>query len=111
MTEFLEQLNKLIEKIGVANSFWLLIVVGIILFLRRIYNDHMKTKETNAVLEEKERALQRVANQERAWRVFFFTKMHGWTQEQCDRFIMMNDFSSPEESRNTLESKRQEKPK
>lgn len=45
----------------------------------------------NGEIEEKNRTIRRLAEQERNYRILFFKEKAGWTDEQVERFVIEND--------------------
>ena len=95
-------LDFLIERFGADKTLWLIIGTVVFLAVRRLYLDWRAERVLNRLLEEKERSIQRVANQERQWRIYFLMHM-GMSREEAERLIVQNVFSTPEEARRALE--------
>ncbi len=91
-------------------------IVGILLFLGvaigwRIYTDWRRDKMINALVAEKDKTIQRLAESERQFRVLFFKEQLGWSDEQVDLFVMKNEFQNTPEARRSLENRDKEEMK
>jgi hypothetical protein len=110
-TEFLDALRNLIQSLVNIFGTWgtIGIIVGLVVISGgwKIYNIWRKDKEVNLALQEKDRTIQRLAEQERNLRVLFFKEKCGWTDEQVDRFIMKNEFPDVPSARKELEGEQQ----
>ena len=107
MENVLQQGRLFFESI--INAFgpvWtVLVALGIYgaCFLWRLYNDRRKDRERDIVLEEKERSLQRLANEARAYRAYVFKEKLKCDDTWLEKFMIENDFRSGPESRRVLE--------
>lgn len=72
----------------------------------RVYNDRRKDGEHREVMEEKERTIQRLSNMNRELRVAVFKEVHGWTDDELERFIVRGEFDDGPSARQALEDKR-----
>lgn len=110
--EFFDSLTKFLEFLIARYGNWGTVGIGAALLLVgilwRLYNDYRKDKETNAVVAEKDRTIQRLAEQERNYRILFLKEKAGWTDEQIRLFVMKNDFENGVTARRMLEG---DKPK
>jgi hypothetical protein len=71
----------------------------------RLYNDWRKDKEINALLKEKDRTIQRLAEENRLYRIKEL-KSQGFSEDYIEKFILRNEFENPSEARKTLEGAR-----
>ena len=99
VTAVVELLNLLFQRLGVAGT----ITVFVLLLAYRLWGDHRRDKNYNRALDEKERSIQRLANQERQWRILFLKERSGLEEKEIEDLILRNDFQSPEEARQALE--------
>src|SRR5215211_7251011 len=112
-TEFLDALRNLIQSL--VNIFGIWGTIGIIAALVvisggwKLYNIWRKDKEVNLALQEKDRTIQRLAEQERNLRILFFKEKAGWSDEQVDRFVLRNEFPDVPSARKALEGERDDK--
>ncbi|MBX2840859.1 MAG: hypothetical protein KTR26_03755 [Flammeovirgaceae bacterium] len=100
----LKEFNKIIEQIGPTTT---LIVFGIILIVAivyKIYKDKQDDKYINKLLEEKERTIQRVADEARQYKFLYF-KERGWTTEELEKLFIKNDFLNIKDAREKMENK------
>lgn len=77
--------------------------------LWRVYQDHKREQEVYAVVQEKERTIQRMAKIERDLRVALF-KAWGYSVDEIERLVIKADFDDPVSSRIALESERKQPP-
>lgn len=98
-----EIIEYLVGIFGPQGTFLLIIIFWITSTCWKVYNEYKKNKEINQVLEEKERTIQRIAKQEREFRILFFKEKFKWTDEQVERFIMKADFYDGPEAIKALE--------
>lgn len=99
-------LAYLISQFGPNGT--LILILGAVLFLalRRLYLDHRADSLTTQALEEKERTIQRIANQERQWRLYFLIKEGNLSRKEAEKLVLQNEYSTPKESREALEGKK-----
>lgn len=95
-----------IQSFGAAGTVWLMAGVVTVLGARRLYMDWRTDRHIKRLLKEKERTIQRIANQEREWRIYFVMRDHGMTLEEAQALIAQNNYSTPQESREHLEGQR-----
>ena len=107
MNEILNAIIQLIEVLikhfGTLGTIGILVFVLLISIGWRLYNDKKNREESEALLEEKDRTIQRLAEQERSYRALFFKKFAGWEEKDIERFILKNEFKNPVEARKFLE--------
>lgn len=96
-------LDVLIRNFGQVGTLIIALAIVALASLWRVYNDRRKDKEVNAVIAEKDKTIQRLAEQERNYRILFFKEKAGWTDEEIDRFVMKNDFDGVVSARKALE--------
>jgi hypothetical protein len=105
-SDFVNALGALIRTLfqvfGPDRTLYLIFFFVFVLGARRWYNDRQAAKLTNDALSEKERSIQRLAEQEREWRVYFMIK-DGMPREDAERLVLRNEFSTPEQARKSLE--------
>ena len=53
----------------------------------RIYNDKRRDQEYNLALDEKERTIQRLADQERTWRELFLKEKFNLNDNEIEKII------------------------
>lgn len=82
--------------LGILGGF----VILITLWVR--YRDRQKDKVWRALVEEKERAVQRAAKGEREMRIAFL-KQCGWSNEEVERFVHQAVFPDASSAREALE--------
>ena len=94
--------NVLVENFGSAGSVIILFILVVAFYSYRLYIDKRKDKYIQALLKEKDRTIQRIAEQERNYRVLFL-KEKGMSDDEIERFVIRNDFSNIPEARKNLE--------
>ena len=104
-------LNILIGAFGPWGTV-VLIGVGLLgMFLFRVYKDRRADKAIDRALAEKERTIQRLANQERTWRRVLLTENLKLDKAEADSILALEgEYDTPEASRRALEAKKK-KPK
>lgn len=73
----------------------------------KIWNIRRKDREVNLALKEKDRTIQRLAEQERNFRILFFMEKCGWSEERIQQFVMKNEFEDVPSARKELEGEKQ----
>jgi hypothetical protein len=99
-------INILVENYGATGT--LLIFIGAIgiAVLWRVYSNYRTDKRIDQLLDEKDKTIQRLAEQERNMRILFLQKVAGWTDKQIEAFVMKNEFKDSVEARKELEQKK-----
>lgn len=100
INEFLE---LLIDNFGPGGTIIIMLALVFFSLGFRVYKDRRRDKERDALIEEKDRTIQRLAASEREYRALFLKEKAGWTDEQVKSFIARNEFSDPVEARQALE--------
>jgi len=107
LPEFLRAIEGLLQILLSSFGPWGTIVLITLAVLAsfgfRVYNDRRRDKEIDALIEEKDRTIQRLADSERMYRALFLRQQTDWTDDQIERFIMQNEFADPVEAREALE--------
>lgn len=98
-------LTLLIDKLGVAQTIILLVVVYLLMVLRRLYLDYRKDKDSDRAIKAMEMSVQRSAQEAREWRILFMKEKAGWSLEEAERMVMSVDFEDPASARKALEKK------
>ena len=111
--ETIEALRKLIlDLVGIFGPWPTLAIIGTIVTLvvaRRLYNDSRADKETNALVDEKEKSVQRLATENREQRILIARQVYKWTPEEIERYILRAEFRNGAEAREALEAPNGEK--
>jgi hypothetical protein len=83
----------------------LLLVIGTVVLgiCWRVYQQWLESKEVNLALEEKERTIQRLAAVNRELRILVYKEVHKWSDEQVQRFILLNEPPDGPSARRQLE--------
>lgn len=106
---FVDSIGRLIQilfdNLGPDRTIGLVILLLVAFGLRRWYLDYRAGQAVNQALEEKERSIQRLNGQEREWRLYFLIQS-GMSQEDAERIVLRNDFSTPAQARRALEEPR-----
>lgn len=76
----------------------------VLIFLYRLYCDYQKRQEVNLALEEKEKSIQRLANEVRMYRATVLKEKFKWSEEEVERLLITADFKDPKEARAFLEA-------
>lgn len=96
-------LQVLLSNFGPWGTIALIVFAVLASFALRVYNDRRSDKEIDALIEEKDRTIQRLADSERMYRALFLRQQTDWTDDQIERFILQNKFADPVEAREALE--------
>jgi hypothetical protein len=100
-------LELLINRFGAGGTVALVAVLLFLALLYKVYSNWRADRAIDRALEEKERTIQRLANQERTWRRVFLTDRMKLSSKEADRLLSIEgDFADPEESRGTIERSR-----
>ena len=59
-------------------------------FSWRVYQDYRRDRETNALVAEKERTIQRLAADNRELRIALLKNLGKWSDEDIQRYILLN---------------------
>lgn len=106
-SETIKAVNDLITTLtsvfGVERIFWLALFLFFVTLIWKIWNEKRKDKKTDLALAEKERTIQRLAAENRESRILIFKKIHGYSDEEIERFILKNVPETAEDTRNLLE--------
>lgn len=101
--EIIDAAGRFITAVGFGKAIAAYLIWQGCRAIGRLYIDHTKEKETNAALDEKERTIQRLAQDNRELRIVNL-KVQGWSVDEIDRFVIRNEFKNPAEARGQLES-------
>lgn len=109
-SEWTDLINALSHLIGVLVGVFGLKLTGLILFLLlvgsvayRRWREYKKDSGWRAVVEEKERTIQRLAEENRNHRIVILKEVAHWTDDEIDRFVMKNEFKDGVAARKVLE--------
>lgn len=108
LTGIKEILALIIANYGPYGTIGLFLVVYVLLWIKRLYDDYKKKKEENEVIAEKERTVQRLANEVRMWRTLELKEKRHWTDEQIERFLITEDFANPAEANKYFNNRKKE---
>lgn len=103
-------IQVLIANYGIWGTLGIFGFIFLLFFGWRVYNNYRKDREVNLALQEKDRTIQRLAEQERNYRILFFKEKAGWTDDQVDRFVLKNEFPDAPSARKALEGGHQSNP-
>ena len=100
-------LKLLLTTFGPYGSVFVMVLIYLMFFGWRKYNEYQRDKEIQAALAEKEKSVQRLANEVRMWRIAELKEKRNWTDEEIERFLITEDFKTPEDARKYFEDVRQ----
>lgn len=90
ITKLINAIRELIVTIvGIFGPIWTVIIATIVttvVFLWRRYNEKRKDRQYKMVIEEKDRTIMRMQNENRTMRVAEL-KRQGWSDEEIDKYI------------------------
>jgi hypothetical protein len=99
-------LALLIRSFGPDGTL-ILLGVAVLLFVGwRIYLRRSNTELIDKLLAEKERTIQRIAGEARQYKLLYLIST-GMDRREAERIILLNDYSTPTESRQALEEPRE----
>lgn len=96
----------LLDKFGAWGSVGLLVILYLMAFGWKKYNEIQRDKEIKAALAEKEKSVQILANEVRMWRIAELKEKRNWTDEQIERFLITEEFRTPKEAREFFSSRK-----
>ncbi|MBE7436810.1 MAG: hypothetical protein HS115_00025 [Spirochaetales bacterium] len=94
--------NALVGAFGPWGAVAILVGCTGFLVYWRIRSDRQKDRDRSAALQEKERAIQRLANENREYRILMIKEKYHWTDDQINRYILKAEFNDGAESRKFL---------
>src|ERR1035441_8476565 len=96
-------LRVLVTNLGEWGT--VLLIFGIYLISRTInfFNDKAKEHERKETIRQMEKALQRISNENREYRMVIFKEKYGWTDAELEKFIVKADFTDGPSARKELE--------
>jgi len=97
--------QALVDAYGPVGTLGILVVVVALFTGWRMYQDYRSGKEYRALTAEKERTIQRLAEDNRLWRTLYLKEEHGWTDEQVNQFVLRNELRDPADARLYLEDR------
>lgn len=98
-------ISTLFESLGPDRTLGLIVIVLLLSVMRRLYLDWRADRLMRAALDEKEKSIQRLNNQEREWRRLFLLLRTDLSADQVDSIVLRNEFSTPQQARRALEQK------
>jgi hypothetical protein len=98
--------NSLVALFGAKVTIGIVVVIVGLTTWWKIWNIKRKDKDVDLALKEKDRTIQRLAEQERNYRILFFKEKCGWTDEQIQQFVMKNEFEDVPSARKELEGEK-----
>lgn len=101
LNEFFQTLANLF---GAERLFWFLVILLIASFIWKIWAEKRKDRDTNLALKEKDRTIQRLAAENREHRILIFKKIHGFSDDEIEKFILKNSPENADDARTLLES-------
>lgn len=98
-------LNALIGAFGPLGTVALVGAGLLVMFAFRVYKDKRADRTIDRALAEKERTIQRLANQERTWRRVFLTENLKIDKVEADRLLALEgEYETPEQARKAVEA-------
>jgi hypothetical protein len=100
-------LNLLVGTFGPWGTVILVALVLATLFFWKVYKDRQADEARNLALAEKERTIQRLANQERTWRRLFMTQVLKLPPDEADKLLLLEgNYENAKEAREAIEKSR-----
>ena len=101
-------LNMLVSTFGVWPTLFFILMVPLGIVGWKYFQVWRADKETDKALDEKERTIQRLANENRMWRTLMLKEKYGLSDEQIRLLVVQNDPVDGKTSRENLESRNAE---
>ena len=101
-------LDWCVQNLGPDRTVVLVVVVGGFFLLTGFLKNRRADRAWNVALEEKERTIQRLAEEVREHRLLIYTRVLGYSQEQAERMILRNIPEDGPAARKALEEKHEE---
>ena len=102
LTEFIVSIDNLIQRIGIG----LFVGIGVFLVVafgfRRWYYDCRADRELDAANGEKEKAIQRVADEVRFWKTLYLRDVNKLSDDEIQKLVNLGGGLDPKESRDRL---------
>ncbi len=106
-TEFINALvrlwNTLITSLGVAGTLGVALFIVIASAGIKRYNDVRRDRDAKEALDEKEKSIQRLNEENRMWRALFLKDKCGMSAEEINRLVLKNEFPDAPAARKALE--------
>jgi len=106
IAELIQLLDQLAEILGPGWTVGLVLGLLVAGLAWKAYNNRRLERGFKLALDEKERTVQRLADEARGWRILFLTHNLKITRQEAEKIIERNEFANPEEARRELESRR-----
>lgn len=100
--ETLQKCLEIAEWVRINIGTWPLYVAFALWVAWVVWGEYRRWSEESKVIAEKERTIQRLAADNRLLRIQHL-KSQGWTDEDIDRYLIANDYSTGAEARRSLE--------
>lgn len=101
-------LEFLVETYGPAGAMAIVTVVLLAFALAWFYQQWRLGREFSELKRRYDAELERVADQKRTWRIFFFEKVGGLTSEEARSLVLKNQFPDGPSARKSLEEEPQD---
>ena len=103
LKDMLDSIDKMISHIGVGWFVGILVGLAVVLGVRRLYYDRRADAEKAASDAEKEKTIQRVADEVRFWKVIYLRKVEKLSEKEIEQIINLGGGVDPKDSRERLE--------
>lgn len=105
--ETINAITKLAEFLVTHLGVYGLLGVPIGLFLAWLFVGWLRSRTESALVAEKEKTIQRLANDNRELRVVVYKEVHKWSDEEVEKFIIRNEHPDGASTRRELEAQKQ----
>lgn len=101
LTDYLGFFEWLYQRYGPRWTLALIIAIPIAALAFQIWRTARKEKDVSLALEEKERTIQRLAADNRLFRIQLFKEKLNWSDDQIERFMVKPELATAAEKKDT----------
>lgn len=112
LSEIIKEIKGLIEllinKFGTWGFIGIFGIIIVLVMAWKWYNIYRKDQEEKSALNEKERSIQRLAQENREYKIIILKEKFKWSDEQIEKYILENrGFDDGPSARKSLEHETQ----
>lgn len=104
----LNTVGDIANILGPDNTMIVVIAGFILTFFFKTYQISKKNQDINKALELAEKTVQRLAKENREWKILFFKDKYKWTDKQIKTFFIKGQFVDASSTRKELEKNSKE---
>ena len=103
---YLKTIQALVDIFGPTYTFIIIIAFIVCSSFFKFRQSKKWSLEVRELINEKEKSMQRLANEVRTWKTLYFKEAKNWTNDEIERFMITRDFETGPEARQAMEDKR-----